>query len=88
MQNGLPGAALAIGMWWLLNYGFGAYMRRITYNPIYGGLAAVLGLLIWMQLNSLVVLIGAAFNTELAREGAQDAPAPAVLQTVEAPQKS
>lgn len=87
-QDGLPGAALAIGMWWLLNFGFGAFVRRTTSNPIYGGLAAVLGLLIWMQLNSMVVLIGAAFNTELAREGAQEACAPVSFQGAEVPQKS
>jgi uncharacterized BrkB/YihY/UPF0761 family membrane protein len=31
---------------------------------VYGGLAAAIGLLIWMYLTALVVLLGAAFNAE------------------------
>jgi len=63
----LPGAALAIGLWWVANIGFGFYVRRTPYSPIYGGLAAVIGLLVWMQLSGLVVILGAAYNLERAR---------------------
>jgi membrane protein len=65
-QDVLPGAALAIGLWWLVNVAFGIYVRRTPYSPIYGGLAAVIGLLVWMQLSALVILLGAAFNVERA----------------------
>ncbi len=61
----LPGAALATFLWWLVNSGFGYYVRHVpTVNVVYGGFAAVVGLLIWMYLMAMVVLIGAAFNTE------------------------
>ncbi len=62
----LPGAALAIGLWWVVNIAFGVYVRQTPYNPIHGGLAAVIGLLAWMQLSALVVILGAAFNLERA----------------------
>ena len=57
-----PGATLATALWWLSNICFGLYMRMMPYSPLYGGLAAVIGLLIWMQISALVVLLGAAFN--------------------------
>lgn len=61
----LPGAALATLLWWLVNSGFGYYVRGVpTVNVVYGGFAAVVGLLIWMYLMAMVVLIGVAFNAE------------------------
>ncbi|MFQ5777876.1 MAG: YihY/virulence factor BrkB family protein [Terriglobia bacterium] len=62
----LPGAALAMGLWWIVTTGFAFYVRRVAiYNLIYGGFAATIGLLIWMYLISVVILIGAQFNAEL-----------------------
>jgi uncharacterized BrkB/YihY/UPF0761 family membrane protein len=39
-------------------------MTRTPYGPIYGGLAAIIGLLVWLQLSTLVVFLGAAYNAE------------------------
>ena len=36
----------------------------MPYDVVYGGLAAAIGLLLWMYLTALVVLIGAAYNAE------------------------
>ena len=44
---------------------FGFYVRRMPYDVVYGGLAAAIGLLIWMYLTAVVVLLGAAYNAEL-----------------------
>jgi membrane protein len=62
----LPGAMLATLLWWLSNVGFGFYVRRVPYSLVYGGLAAVIGLLIWMQISASIVLLGAAWNAESA----------------------
>src|SRR5262249_13027550 len=51
----LPGALYATTLWWLVNIGFGFYVRRVPYSIVYGGLAAVVGLMIWMQLSVIVV---------------------------------
>jgi len=32
---------------------------------VYGGLAAVIGLMVWMQLSAVIVFLGAAWNAEL-----------------------
>lgn len=62
----LPGAIFATLLWWLADVLFGFYVRRMPYSVVYGGLAAVIGLLIWMQLSTLIIFLGAALNAELA----------------------
>jgi membrane protein len=60
----LPGALVATAMWWIVDLGFGFYVRRVPYNVVYGGLAAVIGLLIWMQISTVIIFVGAAWNAE------------------------
>ena len=64
LRHMLPGATLATLLWWMVNALFGIYVRRVPYNVVYGGLAAVIGLLIWMQISALIVFLGAAWNAE------------------------
>ena len=64
VRNVLPGAVLATLLWWLVDILFGGYVRRVPYSVVYGGLAAVIGLLIWMQLSALIIFFGAAWNAE------------------------
>lgn len=63
-RNVIPGAILATLLWWLVDVVFGFYVRRVPYSIVYGGLAAVIGLLIWMQLSAVVIFLGAAWNAE------------------------
>jgi membrane protein len=59
----LPGAVLATVMWFCATVGFGWYVTNYAnYAVIYGSLAAVIALLVWLYLVSIVVLIGAEFN--------------------------
>jgi uncharacterized BrkB/YihY/UPF0761 family membrane protein len=64
----MPGAVLATLLWWLVDILFGVYVRRVPYSIVYGGLAAVIGLLIWMQLAAIVIFLGAAWNAEAAAD--------------------
>ena len=66
MRNVLPGAMVATLLWWLVDVLFGVYVRRVPYGVVYGGLAAVIGLIIWMQLSAVIIFLGAAWNAELA----------------------
>ena len=66
LRNVLPGAAVATLFWWIADVVFGAYVRRVPYSVVYGGLAAVIGLIIWMQLSAVIIFLGAAWNAELA----------------------
>jgi membrane protein len=68
LSNVLPGAAVATLLWWVANALFGFYVRRMPSNVVYGGLAAVIGLLVWMQISAVIVFLGAAWNAEMATE--------------------
>ena len=72
----LPGAGVATLLWWVTDIFFGLYVRRMPYDVVYGGLAAAIGLLLWMYLTANVVLLGAAYNVERQQEAiAQRKPA-------------
>lgn len=60
----LPGAALATVLWWAVDLIFGTYVRHMPYDVVYGGVAAAIGLLVWMYLTTIVVLLGEAYNAE------------------------
>src|SRR5271165_6849756 len=66
LRGVLPGAMLATLLWWVVNVLFGFYVRKMPYNVVYGGLAAVIGLMIWMQISTVIVFLGAAWNAETA----------------------
>ena len=66
LRRVLPGAAVATLLWWITNALFGIYVRRMPPNVVYGGLGAVIGLLVWMQISAVIVFIGAAWNAEQA----------------------
>lgn len=76
----LPGAVLATGLWWVVSSGFGVYVRYVPYRAVYGGLAAAIALMLWMQLTASIILIGAAYNAEREEEVAEDALAPHEVQ--------
>jgi len=66
MRNVLPGAAVATLLWWLVDVLFGFYVRRVPYTIVYGGLAAVIGLIIWLELSAIIIFLGAGWNAESA----------------------
>jgi membrane protein len=63
----LPGAALATLLWWVVDAGFGFYVGHMPYGAVYGGLAAAIGLLLWMYMTAIIVFLGAAYNAESSR---------------------
>jgi len=62
----LPGAAVAAMLLWAVSLAFGVYVHRIQYGPVYGGLAAAIGLMVWMEFSAMVVFLGVAWNAESA----------------------
>jgi len=69
----LPGAVIATLLWWVVNTAFGTYVRMMPYSVVYGGLAAVIGMMVWMNVSVMVVFIGAAYNA-VAAESASSLP--------------
>jgi membrane protein len=90
----LPGAAFATVLWWASDITFGFYVRKMPYDVVYGGLAAAIGLLLWMYITAIVVLMGAAYNAE-EREAALEVTkiwernaTPAEIENASKPDKS
>lgn len=62
----IPGATLATVLWFSVTVGFRSYLQHFgDFGTIYGSLGAVMALMVWMYLISLVVLVGAEFNALL-----------------------
>jgi membrane protein len=64
----LPGAAAATIVWWGVNLLFGTYVRKMPYGLVYGGVAAAIGLMVWMEFSVMIVFLGAAWNAESAAQ--------------------
>ena len=57
------GALVATVLFVLLSWGFGVFVRNFgSYNETYGALAGIIVMLLWLQLVSLAVLIGAELD--------------------------
>jgi membrane protein len=62
----LPGAALAVIMWFLGSLGLGFYIDHFSnYSATYGSLGAIIVLMLWLYLTTVSILIGAELNAEL-----------------------
>lgn len=59
----LPGAVLAALSWLGISWGFRLYVNNFgAYNRVYGAVGTVIILLLWLQLSSLVILVGSQLN--------------------------
>jgi membrane protein len=69
LRSVYPGAILATALWWLTTTVFGWYVRNIAnYNVLYGSVGAVIALLVWMYLLSIIALFGCEVNAQLDRK--------------------
>ncbi len=63
----LPGAILAALSWIGISFLFRAYVDNFgNYNKVYGAVGAVIVLMLWLYLSSLVMLIGCQLNVTVA----------------------
>jgi membrane protein len=61
-----PGAFAATFLWLLGILAFGWYVRHIAnYNVLYGSVGAVMALLVWMYVLSIIALFGCELNAQL-----------------------
>ncbi|PWC37480.1 YihY/virulence factor BrkB family protein [Azospirillum sp. TSO35-2] len=67
------GSATATVVWLLGSAGFSVYVSHFgSYNETYGSVGAVVILLLWFNLTSYVVLLGAELNAEIEHQTARD----------------
>ena len=64
-----PGAVVATVFWLVATSGFAWYVRHLAnYNVLYGGIAGVILLLVWMYVLAIIAYIGCEFNAQLEKE--------------------
>jgi membrane protein len=67
------GSAFAALAWILGSVLFSGYAANFgSYNQTYGSLGAVIGLMIWLWLSTIVILVGAELDAEMEHQTAQD----------------
>lgn len=67
------GSVFAAFAWLVLSALFSWYLGNFAnYNATYGALGAVIGLMMWMWLSTVIVLVGAELNAEIEHQTARD----------------
>ena len=67
------GSVFAALVWLAVSSLFSWYLANFAnYNATYGALGAVVGMMMWMWLSTIVVLVGAALNSEVEHQTARD----------------
>jgi membrane protein len=67
------GSLFAAVAWLIVSLAFSWYLGNFAnYNATYGALGAVVGLMMWMWLSTIVVLVGAVLNCEIEHQTACD----------------
>jgi len=70
----IPGATISTLSWLVASLGFAYYVNNFNnYASIYGGIGAVIVLMLWIYITSIIILIGGEVNAILAfeKEGKQ-----------------
>lgn len=63
------GAALAAAAWLITSALLSWYLSNFAnYNAVYGSLGAVVGMMVWMWVSSIIILLGAELDSQIARE--------------------
>jgi membrane protein len=69
----IPGVLFTTFSWLIVSWGFGVFVRNFgQYEATYGGISAVILLLLWFWLTAMSVIIGAELNAEMERQTLSD----------------
>lgn len=62
-----PGAILATVFSLLSSFGFAFFVNNFgRYNEIYGSIGALIVIMVWLQINAYIIVVGFEFNTSVA----------------------
>ena len=69
-----PGSVFAVAMWLVVSLGFKTYVDHFAdYNKVYGSIAGVIVLMLWLYWSGMVLLLGGEINAEIEKAAtAQD----------------
>ena len=76
-----PGSVFAVGMWLIVSLGFKAYVDNFgNYNKVYGSIAGVIVLMLWLYWSGMVLLFGGEINAEIEKAEAESKEASSDVQ--------
>ena len=65
-KEAYPGAIVSTFGWLIVSLGFSYYINNIAnYSRLYGSIGAVFVLMTWLYITSIILIIGAEFNSVL-----------------------
>ncbi|WP_250277855.1 YihY/virulence factor BrkB family protein [[Clostridium] colinum] len=68
LKNILPGAIITVLGWLILSKGFNIYINNFSrYSKIYGSIGSIFVLVIWINMVSLILLLGGQINSILEK---------------------
>lgn len=68
LESILPGAIISVFSWLILSKGFNIYINNFSkYSKIYGSIGSIFVLVIWLNMISLVLLLGGQINAILEK---------------------
>lgn len=66
-----PGSTVAVVLWLIVSLGFKLYVEYLgDYNAVYGSIAGVIVLMMWLYLNGVVLLLGGEINAAIGKAAA------------------
>lgn len=69
-----PGSAFAVAMWLVVSLGFKLYVDNYgDYNKVYGSIAGVIVLMLWLYWSGMVLLVGGEVNAEIEKAATAEA---------------
>ncbi|HEU4684931.1 MAG TPA: YihY/virulence factor BrkB family protein [Nitrospira sp.] len=67
-----PGSVFAVSMWLLVSLGFKFYVDNFgDYNKVYGSIAGVIVLMLWLYWSGMTLLLGGEINAEIEHAAAE-----------------
>jgi membrane protein len=70
-----PGSAFAVFMWLIVSLGFKLYVDNFgDYNKVYGSIAGVIVLMLWLYWSGMVLLLGGEINAEIEKAAGKTPP--------------
>lgn len=68
LKSILPGAIISVFSWLILSKGFNIYINNFSkYSKIYGSIGSIFVLVIWLNMISLILLLGGQINAILEK---------------------
>ena len=71
----VPGVAASLAVWMLLSLAFSYYVEHLArYTQLYGAIAAIVVVLLWLYMSGTIMIMGAEFNGAILEWKNRDGP--------------